>query len=217
MSVHLARYLKDFSAPRQSPSAFPRDGASEQVGSAIEQVVFEIPAPEPQVDIEAERAQAFSAGRTEATAELGRRHQAEVEALRSAHTEELEALRAKYEQQAAAMVAERFAQMAETVADLVADQAANVLAPVLDETLSRKAVADMASMIRAGLSDGEGITVTVKGSSHLFEQLKSHFEGEIPVFRHQQADDLDLAVEFGETVLVTRMTAWADTVRKVLA
>ena len=31
------------------------------------------------------------------------------------------------------------------------------------------------------------------------------------------ANDLDLAVEFGETVLVTRMAAWADTVRKVLA
>ncbi|HUH49646.1 MAG TPA: hypothetical protein VLZ56_07330 [Mycoplana sp.] len=217
MSVHLARYLKDFSTPRQSPSAFLRDGASEQAGSAIDQAVFEIAEPEPQVDVEAERAQAFAAGRAEAQAELESRHQAEVEALRSAHTEELDALRAKYEQQAAAMVAERFAQMADAVADLVADQAASVLAPVLDEALSRKAVADMAAMIRAGLSEGEGIAVTVKGPSHLFEQLKSHFEGEIPVFRHQQADDLDLAVEFGETVLVTRMTAWADTVRKVLA
>ncbi|MFD1328433.1 hypothetical protein [Mycoplana ramosa] len=217
MSAHLARYLKDFSTPRQSPSAFLRDGAFEPASSATDQVVFEAPEPEPQVDIEAERAQAFASGRAEAQAELESRHQAEIEALRKAHAEELEALRAGHEQKAAALVAERFGEMADAVADLVAGQAANVLAPVLDEALSRKAIADMATMIRAALSEGEGIAVTVKGPSHLFEQLKSHFEGEVPMFRHQQADDLDLAVEFDETVLVTRMTAWADTVRKVLA
>ncbi|HVK92749.1 MAG TPA: hypothetical protein VM468_15345, partial [Mycoplana sp.] len=92
-----------------------------------------------------------------------------------------------------------------------------VLAPVLGEALSRKAIADLAAMVRAGLSGGEGFVVTVNGPSHLFEQLKSHFEGEAAVFRHLEADDFDLAVEFGETVLVTRMAAWADTVRKVLA
>lgn len=218
MSLQLARYLKDFGSPRQSPSALLREGAPEQAGSAIDQAaVFEVFEPEPQVDIEAERAQAFAAGRAEAEAELASRHQAELEALRNAHTAELEALRAGYEQQSAAMVAERFAQMADTVADLVAGQTANVLAPVLDDALSGKAVTDMATMIRAAISEGAGIAVTVKGPSHLFEQLQSHFEGETPVFRHQQADDLDLAVEFEETVLVTRMAAWADTVRKVLA
>ncbi|MBD9373853.1 hypothetical protein IB238_14595 [Rhizobium sp. ARZ01] len=216
MSVQLARYLKDFSAPRQS-APFLREGAFAQAGGATEETLFDIAPPEPQIDIEVERAEAFAAGRAEAEAELDGRHQEEIAALRNAHAMELAELRTQYEQRAAAMVAERFSQMADTVADLVAGQAANVLAPVLDEALSRKAVADMAALIRAGVLEGEGIVVTVRGPSHLFEQLKSHFEGEVPVFRHLEADDLDLAAEFGETVLVTRMAAWADTVRKVLA
>jgi len=46
---------------------------------------------------------------------------------------------------------------------------------------------------------------------------QSHFEEPAPVFRHVEMQDVDLTVEFGDAVLVTRMAAWADTVRKVLA
>jgi hypothetical protein len=103
------------------------------------------------------------------------------------------------------------------VADLVAAQAAQVLAPVMSLVLTKGAVADLARMITEGLAGGEGVTVTVKGPANLFEQLKSHFEDTMPVFKHVEMQDVDLTVEFGETVLVTRMAAWADTVRKVLA
>ncbi|PTM97706.1 hypothetical protein [Mycoplana dimorpha] len=208
MSLQLARYLKDFSPPRQ-PHSHARDGADE--------VPFDLPEPLPQIDIEAERAEAFAAGRAQAEAELASRHHDELEALRLAHAAELAALRTHCDQQAGARIAQRFAQMEVQVAELVASQTANVLAPILGEALSRKAIADLAAMVRAGLSGGEGFVVTVTGPTHLFEQLRSHFEGEAAVFRHQEADDLDLAVEFGETVLVTRMAAWADTIRKVLA
>ena len=74
-----------------------------------------------------------------------------------------------------------------------------------------------ARMVAEGLTDGEGVAITVKGPLNLFEQLKSHFEDAAPVFRHVEVQDVDLTVEFGDAVLVTRMAAWADTVRKVLA
>ena len=211
MSLQLARYLKDFSPPR--PHSHVRDSAP----AGLEEVPFDLPEPLPQIDIEAERAEAFAAGRAQAEAELASRHHDELEALRLAHAAELAALRTHCDQQAGARIAQRFAQMEVQVADLVASQTANVLAPILGEALSRKAIADLAAMVRAGLSGGEGFVVTVTGPTHLFEQLRSHFEGEAAVFRHQEALDLDLAVEFGETVLVTRMAAWVETIRKVLA
>ena len=74
-----------------------------------------------------------------------------------------------------------------------------------------------ARMIAEGLQDGEGVAITVKGPENLFEQLKARFEEPAPVFRHVETQDVDLTVEYGDTVLVTRMAAWADTVRKVLA
>lgn len=215
MSLQLARYLKDFSPSRQP--ALLRESAFATTTTPMTESVFAQSEPEPQVDVDAERAEAYAAGRAEAEAELERRHRSEIGALCEQHAEEMAALRTRCELRAAALIAERFAQMADDTADLVAGQAANVLAPVLDEALARKAVADLAAMIRAGLPAGEGFVVTVKGPSHLFEQLRSHFKGETPAFRHVEADDLDIAAEFGETVLVTRMAAWADTVRKVLA
>ncbi|WP_337183278.1 hypothetical protein [Shinella sp.] len=212
MSTHLARYLKDFGAPPRiqtpvfQPPRFAQDGAVPAEPFAL-----------PPIDVEAERAEAYAEGRAEAGAELAALHAAEIAALKDAHRVELEALAMRYEQDYAAALAERFSTLAETVSDRVAAQTAQVLAPVMSQVLTKGAVADLARMIAEGLQDGEGITITVKGPSNLFEQLKSHFEEPAPVFRHVEMQDVDLTVEFGDTVLVTRMAAWADTVRKVLA
>ncbi|WP_411033960.1 hypothetical protein [Shinella sp. BYT-45] len=217
MSVHLARYLKDFGAPKrvQAPAFQPQGFAREEGAAAAEP--FVLPPAVPAVDVEAERAAAFAEGRAEAEAELSARHEAELAGLKEAHRAELDALKARYEQDYAAALAERFSALTGEVADHVAAQAAQVLAPVMNQVLTKGAVADLARMIAEGLQDGEGITITVRGPLNLFEQLKSHFEEPAPVFRHVEVQDVDLTVEFGDAVLVTRMAAWADTVRKVLA
>lgn len=218
MSVQLARYLKDFGTPPRprpsvlSPSAFA--GPEEAV---TPDALFAAASVEPPVDVAAERAEAFAEGRAEAEAELSARHAADVAALKEAHAAELAALKARYEADYAGALARCFSTMAGEAADLVAAQVAPVLAPLLSEALTKRAVAHLAAMVAAGLQADEGLTITVKGPGNLFEQLKSHFSEPAPVFRHVEAEDVDLTVEFGETVLVTRMAAWADTVRKVLA
>lgn len=216
MSTHLARYLKDFGAPpRIQAPVFPQPRFAQE--GAVPAEPFALPPALPPVDVEAERADAYAEGRAEAGTELAATHEAEIAALNEAHRAELEALRTRYEQDYAAALAERFSTLAETVSDRVAAQAAQVLAPVMSQVLTKGAVADLARMIAEGLQEGEGVTITVKGPLNLFEQLKSHFEEPAPVFRHVEMQDVDLTVEFGDTVLVTRMAAWADTVRKVLA
>jgi hypothetical protein len=217
MSVQLARYLKDFSAPpRARTPAFQSPSLGQEEGRMAAEP-FAMPSIEPAVDVEAERAEAFVQGRAEAETEFLARHETELAALKEAHQTELDALRARYEHEYAAALAERFSTLTGEVADLVAAQAAQVLAPVMNEVLTKGAVADLARMIAEGLQGDDGLVVTVKGPSNLFEQLKSHFEESVPAFRHVEMQDVDLAVEFGDTVLVTRMAAWADTVRKVLA
>ena len=217
MSVQLARYLKDFGAPPRARPAFAHASpfGAEAGPAAAADIVM--PPPEPPVDVAAERAEAFAEGRAEAEAELSARHAAEMDALRQAHEAALSALKARYETDYAEALAKRFSAMTGEVADLVAAQAAHVLAPVMDEALTARAMADLAAMIAGGIEAGEGVTITVKGPLALFEQLKTHFAAPEPLFRHVEMPDVDLTVEFGETVLVTRMAAWADTVRKVLA
>lgn len=216
MSTHLARYLKDFGAPpRMQPPAFQPKGFAQEEASAFAEPLALPPAPA--VDVEAERAEAFAEGRSEAEADLNLRHEADLAALREAHKADIEALKARYEQDYAAALAERFSTLTGEVADQVAAQTAQVLAPVMSQVLTKGAVSDLARMVAEGLKDGEGVTITVKGPLNLFEQLKSHFDEPAPVFRHVEMQDVDLTVEFGDAVLVTRMAAWADTVRKVLA
>jgi hypothetical protein len=216
MSVQLARYLKDFGAPeRARPAVFqPADFGAEERFAAREE--FSMAPVEPAIDVEAERAEAFAEGRAAAEGELSDRHAREVTELRDAHAAELDALRHNYEKEYAAALAERFSGLTAAVGDLVAAQVAHVIAPVMNDELTKKAVADLARMVTEGLHADEGMAVTVKGPATLFEQLKSHFGDKMPAFRHVEMQDVDLTVEFGETVLVTRMAAWADTVRKVL-
>lgn len=217
MSVQLARYLKDFGAPPRAKTPTFSSPSFTQNDDGAKAEPFAMPLAEPQVDVAAERAEAFAEGRAEAEAELAARHEADMTALKDAHQAELDALKARYEQDYADALAKKFSGLTAEVADLVAAQTAQVLAPVMSLVLTKGAVADLARMITEGLAGGEGVTVTVKGPANLFEQLKSHFEDTMPVFKHVEMQDVDLTVEFGETVLVTRMAAWADTVRKVLA
>jgi len=218
MSVQLARYLKDFGAPPRAaasflkPPAFPAD----DMAAGADDAPAMAPAAPP-VDVEAERAEAFAEGRAAAEAELQARHEAELAERAEAHAAELAALSARYEADYAAALAGRFATMAAEAADRVAADVAPVLAPLLGEALTARAIEDLARMVAEGLQAGEGLTITVKGPENLFEKLKSHFAEPAPVFRHVEMQDVDLTVEFGETVLVTRMAAWADTVGKVLA
>jgi hypothetical protein len=217
MSVQLARYLKDFGAPPRARTPMFQSPvfASDEAGAAPEP--FAMPPAEQPVDVAAERAEAFAEGRQEAETELSNRHESELTALKEAHRAEIDALKVRYEQDYAAALAERFSGLALDVADAVAAQAAQVLAPVLNDALTKGAVDDLARMVAEGLREGEEFTITVKGPLELFEQLKSRFEEPVPAFKHVEVQDVDLTVEFGDTILVTRMAAWAETVRKVLA
>lgn len=217
MSAMLSRYLKDFSAPKVELSMMPPKYFPDLDTDYSDS---DRPAPRaaaPQIDIDAERRQAFEQGRAEAAAELAFEHGNQIADLQEAHAAEIEALTRRLEDEAANRTVARFQEMTDELAVSLGDQAARVLAPVMEEALVQRAVADMAQMIRQGIVAGEGCAITIKGPLPLFEALKSCLGEDMPVFRHVETNDIDLAIEMDEAILVTRMAAWADTVRKVLA
>ncbi|PDT85884.1 hypothetical protein [Sinorhizobium sp. BJ1] len=217
MSASLSRYLKDFSAPkieltRMTPKYFPDLEADFPAADRSPQRPTM-----PEIDVEAERREAFVQGRTEAAAELTLEHQRELAELKARHAEELDAVKHRLAEETASKLAAGFAEITERLALALGDQTARVLAPVMEEALIKRAVEDLATMIRQGIGAGEGLTITVKGSPVLFEALKQYMDDDMLAFRHVATDDIDLTVEMGEAVLVTRMAAWSETVRKVLA
>ncbi|MCZ4090301.1 hypothetical protein [Sinorhizobium psoraleae] len=217
MTASLSRYLKDFSAPkielsRMPPKYFPDIDAelpnTDRPGARRAM---------PEIDIDAERRDAFAQGRAEASAELVFEHEKEIAELKARHAEQMEALTLRLEEEVAAILAAKIAEMTDRLALALGDQTARVLAPVMEEALLKRAIEDLARMVREGVAAGEGCVITVRGPLSLFEALKRHLPDDATLFRHIETNDIDLAVEMGDAVLVTRMAAWSDTVRKVLA
>lgn len=213
----ISRYLKDFSPPKAeiaivAPKYFPdldsrfaaRDGYGDRP-------------PVPEIDIDAERREAFAAGRREATAELDFEHGREIAEINARHAAELEALRIRCDNEVAAMIYDRFCDMGSQLVEMLGEQTARVLEPLLSDVLLDRAIAEMARTVSQVINEGEACRITVKGPLRLFEALKTHFGDDAQSFRHIETSEIDLSVEFGDAVLVTRMAAWSDAVRKVLA
>ncbi|HEY0121721.1 MAG TPA: hypothetical protein VGC14_08160 [Rhizobium sp.] len=209
MSPTLSRYLKDFSAEPPPPAALP-DLVFEETAAFLDNPV------EPPVDIEAERRDAYAQGHEAATQELSLRHQQALEAMAADHRGEIDALRARYEEQAAEKIAAGMTQIATTLGQTVSTEAAAVLAPVMTEALTAGAIADLAELVTASILDGTAGPVTVSGPRHLFDILHARLDDNGALLRHVEADDVDLTVTIGESVLVTRMSAWAASLREIL-
>lgn len=209
MSASIARYLKDFGAPPPQMVVEDLDAFAPDMSD------FAAPAEEP-VDIEAERAEAFARGRDEATAEIQARWDAERAGMIDAHKAEMAALQARFESEFAQMAAARLQEFSTSTARIIADRTAAALAPLAEETIVAKAIADLANLVRTAVLQGEVQAITVRGPFAMFDKFRDALGSEAAVIRHVEAVDIDLVVELGDASLVTRISEWAAGLRKVL-
>jgi NTP pyrophosphatase (non-canonical NTP hydrolase) len=207
----LSRYLKDFGEP---DSSAPIIDVDDFAGDGISGF-SEMP-KEPEIDVEAERRDAYSEGHAAATVELTERYELEAQTLAEIHAREIEELKLRYEVEAAAIIASRIRDIAEEVAQLVSAGAAAAIAPVMTEALADKAAESLAVLLREAILEGAAGPIVVRGPSRLFDILQGELGEHAGAVRHLETDDIDLAIELGESVIVTRMSAWAASLKKVL-
>jgi flagellar biosynthesis/type III secretory pathway protein FliH len=212
MTAPLARYLKDFGAAPVAMPVMPSFDDEEQDSPFS----FDAMPSEPPVDLEAERAAAHAEGFEQGRADVQALWDEERAATAARHAEEIATLRRSLEEQAAARIETGFRSTVDTLAVCLSDQVAQVLAPVLSEVLAEKAIGDLAQMIRTALAASPAATLTVHGPLSLFDLLQQALGEEAPQLRHVETPDLDLSVDIDEAVLVTRMSAWAASLKKVL-
>ncbi|MBB4227657.1 hypothetical protein [Rhizobium mongolense] len=211
MSAMLSRYLKDFGETKPAAPVVDTDNFADHVFAGFP----DIP-EEPAVDVKAERREAYGDGYAAATAELTERYELEAQTVALVHQREIEELTARYEEETAAVIARRLDEIAAEVANLVSAATAKAIAPMLTEALAVQAVSSLAALLREAILDGAAGSMTVKGPARLFELLKAEIGERPDLLRHHESDDADLSVEVGDSVLVTRISAWSASLKKVL-
>lgn len=210
MTASLTRYLKDFTAPAAPP-------APVAVFDLDDDFHFEPAAPEPMVDLEAERLASFAEGRAEGEAASNAKWQAERARLVAEHEAALIELREEMERQTAERLSETLARIREETSIVLESAVSNVLAPVMEEAVAQAMVQELAEQVRAALVAEDVTRLTVHGSLNLFEKFTEALGTDVPEMRHIETPDLDLSVDINEAVLVTRLSAWAGSLKKVLA
>lgn len=213
MNSPLARYLRDFGA-----ESTPAD------------VHFEAPAPvavmpdlpaldevaEP-VDLEAERRQAYDEGFTAATDQLTAEHAEALAELQKKHAEEMDAQRQAFEGGLADYLAQALPELSTRISSELVDATLRLLAPLLKQQADRQAVEELADELKQTLAKDVLEQIHVTGPEHLCDLLRDRLEeaGERVEFHHSEGSDLK--VEIGDSLLVTRLSAFAADLEKVLA
>ena len=215
MSRLISSYLKDFGAEQQAPaSPMPTSMASMPFDDMAD---FSEPVETPMVDLAAERREAYAEGHEAATLSLTELHQEELDAVKIAHQAELDELKTKFEGEAIERIAADFQQMAKAIGLSVSAEAARALSPIMTEALTAKAIEELAALVTASVVEGAVGPITVSGRRVMFDQLASKIDPDGVLLTFAEALDIDLCVTIGDTVLVTRMSAWADSLREVLS
>jgi len=212
MNAMLTKYLKDFSAPPPDAEKLIIDSLDDQPGLGMD---FSFVAPEPEIDLEAERKEAFDEGYQEATRVLDSEHQSEIQALLQRHEQELAALAAAHEQDVVSKIHRRYQDMSNELAQTLAEQTLQVLLPVLSADMADRAVDRLYGMVKSALTEREVTTLLVRGNASLYATLKPMLDADGVASRLIESDTIDLYVEIEEMVLVTRLETWAQALSEV--
>lgn len=215
MSMPLARYLKDFSTTVAPPA--PLAPAFDM--PSVDAFDMDFPAlPEPEaVDVEAIKREAYAEGHEAGEKAAAERFEVDRQAIEIAHAQALAERDQKLRDEFADLLATKLPDVIERLSMAVSEQAAIALAPAIGEALAEKAVKDLAELLKAAINAGEAGTIEVKGPRLLFEKLQSEMPEQTSFLRHVEDPDLDLSAEFGDAALVTRISAFTASLKKVLA
>ncbi|MBB4010217.1 hypothetical protein [Allorhizobium taibaishanense] len=216
MTMPLAHYLKDFSAPQPAPSVSDAMSFNDDALMFPDEPMLQLPQPDP-VDVGKERREAYAEGHEAAAAEADERHVEAIAKLKEAHAEALQALTEKHQAELARVMYHGLQQIAADVSITVGAQFVEALTPLLSDLLVNKALDDMTALLKAAILDGAVGQVTVTGPEALFKKLSVRMKAHKNLLRHVEADDLDLTVDVGNAALVTRISAWTASLKKVLA
>jgi hypothetical protein len=210
----MLKYLKDFSVP-ESTALVESSILSSLAGSPLPDMSF-LSEPEPEIDLEAERQQAFDEGYDKARLELEEHFAGQLAAIANDHDQEIRAMEERHDTEVMRVIHARFFDMTVAISQSVADQTLQALLPIIDADVARRSVVALADAVRKAMTEEKAADVLVRGPMRLYEMLKPKFDERGIACRHVEAETVDILVEINETVLTTRLGVWAQSLAEVM-
>ena len=166
--------------------------------------------------MEAARASGFADGEAAAKAAL----ELQLAQEREAHACELAAERQAWASGEGRKLAEQLAAGLGEIEAGIEQAAARVLAPVLQAELRRHALAELQVELDVLLTKDAGISVTISGPEDLLESLRKGLAERLPgkasaVICRPSAEP-EVRIAAGQTVLETRLAAWAARIEEAI-
>jgi L-lactate utilization protein LutC len=202
MNAMLTKYLKDFSVPETTALVGTTMLSSLADSSPLGDLgdMNFLSEPEPQIDLEAERKEAFDEGYAKARAELEEHFAGQLVTIAEDHQHEVVAQEERHDSEVMRVIHARFFDM--TVA--------------IDADVARRSVTALADAVRKAMTEEKAADVLVRGPMRLYEMLKPKFDERGIACRHVEAETIDILVEINESVLTTRLSVWAQSLAEVM-
>lgn len=214
MNAMLTKYLKDFSVPASTALVEP-DLLSSLADTGFGDLSF-ASEPQPHIDIEAERSQAFDEGFAQGRQEAEEKFAGELATMVEDHAREIREIEERHEAEVMRVIHARFFDMTVAISQSVADQTLQALLPIIDADVARRSVVALADAVRKAMTEEKAADVLVRGPSRLYDMLKPKLDERGIACRHVEAETIDVLVEINETVLTTRLSVWAQSLAEVM-
>lgn len=163
-------------------------------------------------DTVARLAEAYGRGLAEGKAAAKAEFDAKLAQERAAAEETLAAERKRWTEEEGDRLAGLFLSTLEELEARIGDQVAQVLKPLFAEAVRQRAVAELASTLEALMANGEFGKVTVTGPEDLLSLLSGRLNVKIGNVVFNPAPGCDLHLTVDQTVLETRIGAWANAI-----
>jgi hypothetical protein len=95
----------------------------------------------------------------------------------------------------------------------IADQVGRVLSPIVSERIRIKAVEELSLSLNAMLAKGDYAKITITGPNDLLSVIESRLNQHDGV-SFVNAESVDVAVQADETIVETRIGAWAEAIEE---
>ncbi|MES5098295.1 hypothetical protein ABUK73_08700 [Agrobacterium sp. BA1120] len=209
MSGALSKYLKDFS--QFVPPEVPVVPELEMPVSSFEN---DWPAaPEIIVDLDEEKRKSFAEGEEAGTRTAQKAHESELDALRALHDEEMTAMRTRYEDEIASHLATSVISMKQAIASNVEVACFRLFSKVMERDLATNASSDLSAQIIREIEGGFAGTIKITGPDALLARIREDLGSVDNQVDYEVSADIDIKVQLDNSVLMTRLSEFFQSVR----